>query len=226
MLRTGQLLHPASLPGTLASPRTGLAPAGHRELVVRFRQVMASPPCPGVRTPGRTAAKTVVGARGFEPRTSSVSRNARHAIYLRKRSLTCGNALVIVRCLLVVAICFVGFPRDGMARPSPGIDAVCSLGVAPQWRKALRSNGAPTQSQRDLRSPCRGLGRDGGRSSRRRRRLQVLLVRSLRFGSHTTLLPVTGAGCIRSPRSSATSGRNGRAERPASSGPQVPPAPT
>ena len=68
MLRTGQLLHPAStpasqptpeasLPGTLASPRTGLAPAGYRELVVRLHQVMASPPCPGVRTAGRTAAK-------------------------------------------------------------------------------------------------------------------------------------------------------------------------
>ena len=48
MLRTGQLLHPAStpasrpkpgasLPGTLASPRTGLAPAGCRELVARLR---------------------------------------------------------------------------------------------------------------------------------------------------------------------------------------------
>src|ERR1035437_10285912 len=43
MLRTGHLLHPAStpasrptagasLPGTLASPRTGLSPAGSREL--------------------------------------------------------------------------------------------------------------------------------------------------------------------------------------------------
>ena len=48
MLRTGQLLHPAStptsqptpgasLPGTLASPRTGLSPAGCRELVARLR---------------------------------------------------------------------------------------------------------------------------------------------------------------------------------------------
>jgi len=45
MLRTGHLIHPAStpasqpepeasLPGTLASPRTGLAPAGHRELAL------------------------------------------------------------------------------------------------------------------------------------------------------------------------------------------------
>ena len=49
MLRTGRLLHPASppasrpttgvsLPGTLASPRTGLTPAGCRELLVRLRQ--------------------------------------------------------------------------------------------------------------------------------------------------------------------------------------------
>jgi hypothetical protein len=48
MLRTGQLLRlastpasrpkpEASLPGTLASPRTGLSPAGHRELVARLR---------------------------------------------------------------------------------------------------------------------------------------------------------------------------------------------
>ena len=47
MLRTANLLHPAStpasrptpgasLPRTLASPRTGLAPAGHRELVARL----------------------------------------------------------------------------------------------------------------------------------------------------------------------------------------------
>src|SRR5271156_4638306 len=48
MLRTAKLLHPASdpafrptpgasLPGTLASPRTGLGPAGRRELVARLR---------------------------------------------------------------------------------------------------------------------------------------------------------------------------------------------
>ena len=53
MLRTGQLLHPAStpasrptpgvsLPGTLASPRTGLAPAGSRELVARLRHEVVS----------------------------------------------------------------------------------------------------------------------------------------------------------------------------------------
>jgi hypothetical protein len=48
MLRTGQSLRPAShpasrprtgasLPGTLASPQTGLAPAGHPQLVARLR---------------------------------------------------------------------------------------------------------------------------------------------------------------------------------------------
>ena len=53
MLRTGQLLgpapHPASrprtgalLPGTLASPRTGLPPAGCRELVARLRHEIVS----------------------------------------------------------------------------------------------------------------------------------------------------------------------------------------
>jgi len=51
MLRTGQLLHPAStpasrstpgasLPGTLVSPRTGLAPAGYRELVAPLPYVI------------------------------------------------------------------------------------------------------------------------------------------------------------------------------------------
>jgi hypothetical protein len=61
MLRTAKLLHSASdpafrpnpgvsLPGTLASPRTGLAPAGRRELVARLRHecsfaVMAPPTC-------------------------------------------------------------------------------------------------------------------------------------------------------------------------------------
>ena len=63
MLRTGQLLHPAStpasqptpgasLPGTLASPRTGLSPAGCRELVARLRHdnLLAH----GARAAGRT----------------------------------------------------------------------------------------------------------------------------------------------------------------------------
>src|SRR6266536_3651931 len=73
MLRTGQLLAPlqglcrsastagshptpgAVLPGTLASPRTGLAPAGCRELVARLRH---PPPLLrgilGARAAGRT----------------------------------------------------------------------------------------------------------------------------------------------------------------------------
>ena len=53
MLRTGQLFDPAStpasrptpgasLPGTLAFPRTGLAPAGSRELVARLRHEVVS----------------------------------------------------------------------------------------------------------------------------------------------------------------------------------------
>ena len=53
--------------------------------------------------------------RGFEPRTSSVSRNSRHAIYQRKRGQTCGDAFVVVRHLLVAALCYAGFPRDGMS---------------------------------------------------------------------------------------------------------------
>src|ERR1035437_5971889 len=53
MLRTGHLLHPAStpasrptpgasLPGTLASPRTGLSPAGSRELLLSSSQEKSS----------------------------------------------------------------------------------------------------------------------------------------------------------------------------------------
>ena len=63
MLRTGQLLHPAStpasqpkpgasLPRTLASPRTGLAPAGYRELPLGY--VMTAPLRSSVRAAGRT----------------------------------------------------------------------------------------------------------------------------------------------------------------------------
>ena len=58
-----------------------------------------------------------VGARGFEPRPSSVSRNSRHAIYQHKRGLTCGDVFVVVRHSLVVALCFAGFPRDGIRCP-------------------------------------------------------------------------------------------------------------
>src|SRR3982751_4484410 len=54
MLRTGQLFHlashlasrprtEASLPGALAPPRTGLPPAGCRELVARLRHILLSP---------------------------------------------------------------------------------------------------------------------------------------------------------------------------------------
>jgi hypothetical protein len=43
-----------------------------------------------------------------------MSRNERHGIYQHKRGLTCGDAFVVVRHLLVVALCFAGFPRDGM----------------------------------------------------------------------------------------------------------------
>ena len=67
MLRTGQLLHPAStpasqpkpgasLPRTLASPRTGLAPAGHRELPLGY--VMTAPLRSSVRAAGRTWIRT------------------------------------------------------------------------------------------------------------------------------------------------------------------------
>jgi len=70
-----------------------------------------------------------VGARGFEPRPSSVSRNERHAIYLHKRSLICGIVFVVVRHLLVAALCFAGFPRDGIPpRPPQDSPGGTSLG--------------------------------------------------------------------------------------------------
>src|SRR5213592_2404198 len=84
MLRTGQLLAPsqgrrcsasttgsrpppgAVLPGTLASPRTGLTPAGCRELVARLRhgELLARH---GAQTPGRTveAEPPFVGGGGL-----------------------------------------------------------------------------------------------------------------------------------------------------------------
>ena len=79
MLRTGQLLGPAShpasrprtgalLPGTLASPRTGLAPAGcpqlvdwlrhHNLLVVMAPNLLDAPP----ETPGWGATTGTMGA--------------------------------------------------------------------------------------------------------------------------------------------------------------------
>ena len=47
-----------------------------------------------------------MGAGGFEPPPSSVSRNERQAIYQHKRGLTCGVVFVVVRYLLVVALRF------------------------------------------------------------------------------------------------------------------------
>src|SRR6266536_4398383 len=83
MLRTGQLLAPlqglcrsastagshptpgAVLPGTLASPRTGLTPAGCRELVARLRH---PPPLLlgflGARAAGRTLPHEELGVEG------------------------------------------------------------------------------------------------------------------------------------------------------------------
>ncbi len=63
-----------------------------------------------------------VGARGFEPRTSSVSRNERQAIYQHKRNLTCGVVFVVARHVPVITLCFAGFPRDGIL-PGPS----CSM---------------------------------------------------------------------------------------------------
>ena len=63
MLRTGHSLHPASttasqphpeasLPGTLASPQTGLTPAGHQELLAQLRHDNSF--SHSARTTGRT----------------------------------------------------------------------------------------------------------------------------------------------------------------------------
>jgi hypothetical protein len=71
MLRTGRLHAPAGrlslhfdaalsndagsqLPGTLASPRTGLTPAGYPELDVRLHLSTSLLGCDDVRTAGRT----------------------------------------------------------------------------------------------------------------------------------------------------------------------------
>src|SRR5437879_3147738 len=61
-----------------------------------------------------TCGNTLVGARGFEPRTSSVSRNERQAIYQQKRNVTCGVVFVVARCVPIMTLCFAGFPRDGI----------------------------------------------------------------------------------------------------------------
>ena len=80
-LRTGKLLHPAShaaarrhtgasLPGTLASPRTGLPPAGCPELVERLRHddllVIAAPALLGAQK------RSVLLTLHAEPSTTAV----------------------------------------------------------------------------------------------------------------------------------------------------------
>ena len=70
-----------------------------------------------------------------------MSRNSRHTIYQHKRSLTCGNAFIVVRHLLVVALCFAGFPRDRIRFVDPD-----------DW--ALR----PTVGALPGRNPCTGFG--------------------------------------------------------------------
>jgi hypothetical protein len=77
MLRTGHLIHPApnpasqpspgaSLPGTLASPQTGLTPAGCPELLARLHHdnllVVMAPELLGAREVGRWLAITAAGA--------------------------------------------------------------------------------------------------------------------------------------------------------------------
>jgi len=75
MLRTGQSPAPSQgrstsastpgshptpgvlLPGTLASPRTGLAPAGCRELVARLRRGVLLSVVLGARAAGRTSCR-------------------------------------------------------------------------------------------------------------------------------------------------------------------------
>src|ERR1035437_1236998 len=74
MLRTGHLLHPAStpasrptagasLPGTLASPRTGLSPAGSRELSLSSSPENSSP-LNAPELSGRTPAQRPRGHLG------------------------------------------------------------------------------------------------------------------------------------------------------------------
>jgi hypothetical protein len=65
-------------------------------------------------------ALTAVGARGFEPRTSSVSRNERHAIYQHKTQPDLRECVrhrsLFTRCCSM----FRGVPRDGIsAQPEP-----------------------------------------------------------------------------------------------------------
>src|ERR1017187_6202959 len=78
MLRTGHLLHPAStpasrptagasLPGTLASPRTGLSPAGSRELSLSSSPENSSS-LDSPELSGRTPAQRTGGNLGDQTR--------------------------------------------------------------------------------------------------------------------------------------------------------------
>ena len=97
MLRTGQLFHlastpafqpnpEASLPRTLASPRTGLAPAGYRGLPLGY--VMTAPLRSSVRAAGRTWIEAK-GTRAANVTRSAIGtalkRRARQARVLRAR---------------------------------------------------------------------------------------------------------------------------------------------
>src|SRR5713226_1847112 len=125
-----------------------------------------------------------VGARGFEPRTSSVSRNERQAIYQHKRSLTCGVVFVVVRHVPVITLCFAGFPRDGilpgpscsMARMTalPVSTYACSSVAGAFIRPDPSSAPAPAQARghaEDVQGRrCRQPGNPGGRRVGFRRR--------------------------------------------------------
>ena len=128
-----------------------------------------------------TCGNDLVGARGFEPRTSSVSRNSRHAIYQHKRGLTCGDAFVVVRHVLVVALCFAGFPRDGL-RPrhpwGPQLIPWCGSAEQPARMRIMRANAQappaharrvvePSALRRALFVRSQGRPRSGRRPSRR-----------------------------------------------------------
>lgn len=91
-LRTGQLLHPAShaasrrrtgasLPGTLASPRTGLPPAGCPELVERLRHddllVIAAPALLGAQ---KRSVLVTLHAEPFGPHRSGPARAAHRRV--------------------------------------------------------------------------------------------------------------------------------------------------
>ena len=96
--------------------------------------------------------------------TSSVSRNSRHVIYQHKRGLTCGDAFVVVRHLLVVALRFAGFPRDGMSASllpvvGGGGQSARLEGMGAWWGQACR--GGRRSSERPPRRAPTGRGRVG-----------------------------------------------------------------